>query len=68
MTNTYLDEHWAPGWLRPVSSRPRLVAAAAVGVAVGTADAAKPLCHYSVLATRIQDFSCCFRQAFPTTR
>ena len=35
MTNTYLDEHWAPGWLRPVSSRPRLVAAAAVGVAVG---------------------------------
>jgi uncharacterized membrane protein len=28
-------EHWAPGWLRPVSSRPRLVAGVIAGVAVG---------------------------------
>jgi uncharacterized membrane protein len=30
-----VDDHWAPVWLRPVSTRPRLVAGIAVGLAVG---------------------------------
>ena len=30
-----IDEHWAPGWLRPVSSRPRLVIGIVVGLLVG---------------------------------
>lgn len=29
------DDHWAPDWLKPVSSRPRLVIGVLVGVAVG---------------------------------
>jgi uncharacterized membrane protein len=29
-----VDDHWAPKWLRPVSSRPRLFIGTAVGVAV----------------------------------
>jgi uncharacterized membrane protein len=30
-----VDNHWAPEWLRPVSTRPRLVIGIAVGVAAG---------------------------------
>ncbi len=30
-----IDDHWAPIWLRPVSSRPRLVVGIAIGVAAG---------------------------------
>lgn len=31
----YVDDHWAPIWLRPVSSRPRLMAGTLVGLLVG---------------------------------
>ena len=34
---SFLEEHWAPDWLRPVSSRPRLLAGVLIGALIGAA-------------------------------